>query len=97
MKVDSKICNTNDGHSILVFALLAASVDRTFPRTHFKYSTGGPILLGRPFFSPFYPNGTDPQLHLGTLLRNTTLNVNLFDAAKLGPSIFSILFDLMYL
>ncbi|PMD30946.1 hypothetical protein L207DRAFT_591891 [Hyaloscypha variabilis F] len=79
----------------LIFALLAASVDRTFPRTHFKYSTGGPILLGWPFFSPSYPNGTEPQLYLGSqssLLRNTTLNANLFEAAKLGPTIFPILF-----
>ena len=70
-------------------------MDRTFPRTHFKYSTGGPILLGWPFFSPSYPNGTEPQLYLGSqssLPRNTTLNANLFEAAKLGPTIFPILF-----
>jgi hypothetical protein len=64
-------------------------MDRTFLGTNLKYSTGGPIPVGLyPYYNLFYPNGT-----AFVFTHPAPLNAHLLEAAKLGPTIFPILFS----
>jgi hypothetical protein len=84
--------------SIIVFALLAASVHNTYPGYKIKYVPGGPVSgisqPGRYSGLLIYPNGTfsggsfTPMEHSP----ETGLNLRLLEVAKLGPTIFPIVF-----
>ncbi|KAE9380087.1 hypothetical protein N431DRAFT_459056 [Stipitochalara longipes BDJ] len=82
----------------LIFAFLAASVDHTVPGNSMRYKPGGPVS-GIHFDPPspsitFYLNGS----YSGNIYEQewtpvvNSLNLGLFETAKLGPTLFPILF-----
>ncbi|CAG8950515.1 hypothetical protein HYFRA_00007012 [Hymenoscyphus fraxineus] len=78
---------------VLVFAILSASIDSTYPGKTIKYTTGGPVSqIQHIEHILFYPNGSTDSL--GDISRKylSPLNTRLFEIAKIGPTIIPILF-----